>query len=274
MKIGIMGAMSEEVDMVKNEMTDQVETTIGGRTFVTGKLHGNDTTIVFSRWGKVASATTATLLIHNFNIDLVLFTGVAGAVDASLNIGDVVISNNLYQHDMDARPIFPKYHIPLTDTCVFQPGPKHLDQAEIATRNYLKNINDDIPNNILKKFSISNPKVKRGTIATGDQFIENSSAHPNMHLNKEVRADAVEMEGAAVAQVCEDFNKPYIIIRTISDKADHSATIDFQSFISEISNHYSRGIVKNFFGQLSKPELNAKPKLNEDCKFSAETEVL
>lgn len=272
MKIGIMGAMSEEIDMVKGEITGQVEKTIGGRTFVTGKLHGHDTTIVFSRWGKVASASTVTLLINTFNVDLVLFTGVAGAVDPDLNIGDVVIGNNLYQHDMDARPIFPKYHIPLTNTCIFQPGLQHLDQIEIATRNYLRNIHSDIPANTLEKFSISNPKVKQGTIASGDQFIEDSAAHPNMHLNKEIRADAVEMEGAAVAQICEDFDKPYIIIRTISDKSNHSATIDFQAFINEVSNHYSRGIVKYFFKQLSDSPANTEIGLTSTYEHTAKAE--
>ena len=103
-------------------------------------------------------------------------------------------------------------------------------------------------------------KVRRGTIATGDQFVENAAEHPNMNLTGEKKADAVEMEGAAVAQVCEDFNKPYVVIRTISDKADHSATIDFQAFISEVSNHYSRGIVKNFFNELSNSVLNTEKK--------------
>jgi adenosylhomocysteine nucleosidase len=250
MKIGIIGAMPQEVELVRREMINPKEQLIGGRTFITGSLYGQETTLVFSRWGKVAAAITATTLINQFNVDFVLFTGVAGAVSADLNIGDVVISDNLYQHDLDARPIFPQYQIPLTDIQLFKPLKNHTSLAKTAATNYLNKITEDISECVLNKFSIANPKAIKGTIATGDQFIENAATHPNMLFSPDQKADAVEMEGASVAQVCQDFGKHYVVIRTISDKADHSATVDFQAFISEVSNHYSRGIVKHFFEQL------------------------
>lgn len=250
MKIGIMGAMIQEVELIKATMEIENEETIAGRVFISGKLEGFDTVLVFSRWGKVASSSTATTLFNRYNIDFLLFTGVAGAVDSTLNIGDVVIGEKLYQHDMDATPLFPKFHIPLTTEAMFFPKGNHVLMAEIAANAYIKTIHSDLDPIKLKQFSMSSPKVVRGTIATGDQFVKDMETHKGMNISETERAHAVEMEGAAVAQVCEEYHKPYIIVRTISDKADHSATIDFLAFIENISNHYSKGIVSEFLSQL------------------------
>lgn len=250
MKIGIMGAMPQEVELVKSAMEIEKVDTIGGRNFVSGTLHGFETVLVFSRWGKVASASTATTLFNVYNVDFLLFTGVAGAVDPILNIGDIVIGNKLYQHDMDASPLFPKFHIPLTETMTFSPTDENVANGEAAARKYVSNIETHISRTTLNQFSIFNPKVMAGTIASGDQFVTNTLTHASMHLNADEKAHAVEMEGAAVAQVCEDYKKPYLIIRTISDKADHSASIDFGAFIENVSNHYSSGIVFEFLEAL------------------------
>ena len=114
MPIGILGAMPEEVDIIKEDMTDVVTDKIASREYFTGILYDIETTLVFSRWGKVASAIAATTLITKYNVDRIIFVGVAGAIDDKLNIGDVVIGNQLYQHDMDARPLFNQFEIPLT----------------------------------------------------------------------------------------------------------------------------------------------------------------
>jgi len=250
MKIGIMGAMPQEVDLIKSTMNIEKEEVHGGRTFVSGIFNGFETVVVFSRWGKVASASTATTLLNIYNVDFILFTGVAGAVDPILNIGDIVIGNKLYQHDMDARPIFPKYQIPLTETKTFLPSDNYIEHGKNAASTYVDKINSHIPQDTLSNFSIFSPKVIRGTIASGDQFVTNTATHNGMNLNEDERAHAVEMEGAAVAQICEDYKVPYLIIRTISDKADHSATIDFTAFIENVSNHYSKGIVCEFLNSL------------------------
>lgn len=246
-----MGAMPQEVDLVKAEMDIKMEEIIGGRTFISGNLHGFDTVLVFSRWGKVASSSTATTLFNIYDIDFLLFTGVAGAVDPGLNVGDIVIGDKLYQHDMDARPLFPQFHIPLTDTLTFSPKEEHLAQAEEAINKYISNISN-IPQDTLHQFLILSPKVMRGTIATGDQFVMNTQTHEGMNLSSNEKAQVVEMEGAAVAQICEEYNKPYLIIRTISDKADNSADVDFAAFVGNISNHYSSGIVYQFLSILRK----------------------
>lgn len=253
MKIGIMGAMIEEVAYIKQAMKiDKVETH-AGREFCCGSLDNYPFEIVtvLSQCGKVASACTASLLLEKYDIDFVIFTGVAGAADNSLNIGDVVIGNMLFQHDLSAEPFSPKFCVPLTNKSEFKPEQKYIEIAKTATENYLKNLAQDIGESNIQKFKLTHPKAVVASIATGDQFISDAANNKNMHFDQNKNAYAVEMEGAAVAQVCEDFNIPYIVIRTISDKADHSAIIDFQDFIDHVSNHYSLGVVRGFLQQLN-----------------------
>lgn len=249
MTIGILGAMIEEVQILKDKMENVVVKTIADREYYLGKLYGVDTVLVFSRWGKVASASTVTSLINIFGAELIIFTGVAGAVAAELNVGDVVISEGLYQHDMDARPIFSRHQIPLTETVIFKPESSLVDNAYASAQHFVNDIHKLIPEKTLSKFSIKSPHAYRGIIASGDQFITNASEHKALQLeNHEVLA--VEMEGAAIAQVCQEHAIPYIVIRTISDKADHSADIDFQAFVTEIAPHYADGIIEGIYSQL------------------------
>ena len=246
--LGIMGAMEEEVLLIKNAMEITDEKKIADRIYYSGRLHDTNITLVFSRWGKVASASTATTLINTFGANFILFTGVAGAVDKTLNIGDIVIGESLYQHDMDARPIFPKFQIPLTENKLFKPRKEDIEKISAASNNFISNINNEIDKNTLIKFSVFKPKVCIGTIASGDQFVSNAATHENLKIESE-KVLAVEMEGAAVAQVCQEHQVPYIVIRTISDKADHSASVDFKAFVKEVASHYSSGIVGKFLGK-------------------------
>lgn len=243
-----MGAMPEEVAYIKQAMVVTQVKNRAGREFFCGSLDGNahEIVVVLSQCGKVAAACTATVLLDKFNVDFIIFTGVAGAADSSLNIGDVVIGDMLYQHDLDAEPFSPKFCVPLTAQSEFRPDNKYVQLAKSAADKYLQTIQQDIHKTILEKFDLNNPKAVIGAIATGDQFISDAATNKNMHFSASKNAYAVEMEGAAVAQVCEAFNRPYIVIRTISDKADHSAPVDFQDFINHVSNHYSLGIVRGF----------------------------
>ena len=113
MPIGIMSAMREEIETLIQEIEVSEKVIKGMRSYYKGKLWGKEVVLVFSRWGKVASATTATHLITDFNVDEILFTGVAGAVNDALEIGDVVIGDALYQHDMDASPLLEPFEVPL-----------------------------------------------------------------------------------------------------------------------------------------------------------------
>lgn len=242
-KIGIMGAMAQEVAHLKKSMIIASEETIAGRIYYSGTLIDAEIVLAFSHWGKVAAASTATTLINKFNVDAIIFTGVAGAVSEKLNIGDVVIGTGVYQHDMDARPFFEQFQIPLTNNIVFKLDLNGIDKATKASEFFLSTINHHIDSNKLTKFFISNPKVYTGIIASGDRFIADTLTHGNLKLPSE-NVLAVEMEGAAVAQVCNDYNIPFTVIRTISDKADHTASIDCLSFMNEIAGEYSAGIVQ------------------------------
>lgn len=247
LKIGLLGAMEEEVSAIKDKMMIEEEIIIAGRTYYIGRIDHLDVVLSFSRWGKVASASTATTLINVFNVDFILFTGVAGAVSESLNIGDIVIANGLYQHDMDARPFFDQFQIPLTEGCLFKPNITHIKQAKIAAENMLARIGSLINEDVLASFDIVNPLIHIGIIASGDQFIVNAHLHQNLYFTQgESRTLAVEMEGAAIAQVCEEYKIPYMIIRTISDKATRSAAIDFQRFIKQVASLYSVALVEDF----------------------------
>ncbi len=247
LKIGILSAMLEEVSSIIEMMIVDRETTIAGRVYSEGRINDKEVVVVFSRWGKVAAASTTTTLINIFEVDFVLFTGVAGAVDDHLNIGDIVIGNGLYQHDMDARPFFDQFQIPLTTTIIFEPNIADVDKAKRASERFIDNIDSIFIGGLLKKYSISKPLVHTGLIASGDKFISDPKSHSDLRFsNKENKTLAVEMEGASVAQVCEENNIPYVVIRVISDKADHSAVIDFQAFISGVAKKYSSEIVKEY----------------------------
>lgn len=246
MKIGIMGAMPQEVDTILSHMSNTESFDIGSRTYHTGRMGNHDVVLVFSRWGKVASSITATTLISEFKIDQLIFTGVAGAASADLNIGDIVISSQLYQHDMDARPLMPRHEIPLTGITFFRADAALMRRAQSATRGLLATLSQKIPTEELEAFNITSPKCVLGTIATGDQFIGDVARTSALLADRpEIAAAtvAVEMEGAAVAQVCSDHRVPFVVIRTISDKADHQSVIDFPRFIEKIARHYSEHIV-------------------------------
>ena len=249
--IGIMGAMPEEIDGVVALLSNCVAISMGKRTYFSGQLNGVETVVVFSRWGKVAAATTVTTLIHEFNITELLFTGVAGAIHSDLKIGDVVLGKRLIQHDMDARPLMNQYEIPLLSKVYLETDLAHLDLASKAIQAVFENksLHSVIEEIDLAAFNILQPKLFIGDIASGDQFFSNNEQKQN--LNSQLpNVLCVEMEGAAVAQVCYEYEIPFSIIRTISDVADDTAHIDFPSFIKKISSKYAAEIIKNIFNQM------------------------
>lgn len=248
--IGIMGAMPEEIEGVVALLSNCVAVSMGKRTYFSGQINGIDTVVVFSRWGKVAAATTVTTLIHEFKISELLFTGVAGAISDNLKIGDIVLGKRLIQHDMDARPLMPQYEIPLLSQTYFESDTILLNSATKAINAVFENnsLHAIIGEEELMEFNISQPKLVIGDIASGDQFF--SSKEQKHALNSQLpNILCVEMEGAAVAQVCYEYEVPFCIIRTISDTADDQSHIDFPSFIKKISSKYASEIIKNIFKQ-------------------------
>jgi len=235
--------MPQEIDSVLNAMTQVELSTFGKRTFYKGLLFDKPVVLAFSNWGKVAAATTATQLINTFKIENLLFTGVAGALKEHLNIGDVVIGTHLYQHDMDARPLFKQFEIPIINKTVFETDTALTSQLFKASNSFLSDTRLD--STLLKRFNIANPKSYKGGIASGDQFISSQTKIKELSTNLP-NVLCVEMEGAAVAQVCYDYKVPFAIMRTISDKAKGNAHIDFQKFAENIASTYALGILKNF----------------------------
>lgn len=248
--IGIMGAMPEEINSITELLTEEQEVQIGGRTYYTGLLNGIETVVVFSRWGKVAAATTVTTLILEFKITQLLFTGVAGAVHSDLKIGDIVIGKRFFQHDMDGRPLMKQFEIPLLGITYLECREKNIRFAEEIVSDLFskKHLAQVISNNELNRFGIGNPKLFVGDIASGDKFFSNTE-DKNSLTQLLPTVLCVEMEGAAVAQACYEYAIPFTIIRTISDTADENAAIDFPSFIRHISSKYSLEIVKLFYEQ-------------------------
>lgn len=252
MKLGLMSAIPEEISVILNDMALIKAITLGGRCYYQGVLHGIDTVIVFSNMGKVAAAITATTLITTFKVDAICFTGVAGAVDMGLNIGDVVIAEQLYQHDLDARPLASRYEIPGT-------GKSFLPADLTLTGHVVKAVNTFFDKILvtavspasIHAYALNDAKAVLGIVASGDQFMTDS-AHLK-RLKQEVPGlCAVEMEGAAVAQVCTDYKLPFAVLRIISDSANHTAAIDFQSFIQDVAGQYARAIIATTWQQLAK----------------------
>lgn len=244
--IGIMGAIPEEINGVVSLLSNKKEQKIGKRTYYTGEINQQKVVVVFSRIGKVAAATTVSTLILEFKISELIFTGVAGAIHSSLKIGDIVLGESLIQHDMNAQPLFPAYEIPLLNKAYFKTDSDKIDTATSTILEILEqqNLYDVITEDDLKKFNIHNPQLHVGLIGSGDLFFSTNAQKEKLQ-EKLPELLCVEMEGAAVAQVCYEFGIPYTIIRTISDEADDHSTVDFNSFIEKISNAYSIEIIKN-----------------------------
>ena len=246
-----MGAMPEEISEVVQLLVDRQECSMGKRTYYTGTIQGINAVIVFSRWGKTAAAATVSALIHEFKITDLIFTGVAGGIDPSLSIGDIVIAKQLVQHDMDARPLKPRHEIPLLGKTFFESDKYSFDMAVSAVKEMLENkhLHELIPNEELKHFGIEQPKLFTGDIASGDKFFADSNDTNQLAADLPATL-CVEMEGAAVAQVCYEYNIPFTVIRTISDTADHKSAIDFPAFIKSVSSKYSLQIIRNIFSKL------------------------
>ena len=240
--IGILGAMPQEIDEVKALLTEKTIVKIANREFVVGKIGAIRCVVAFSKWGKVAATITATLLVQEFGVTDLFFIGTAGALAEGLRVGDIVISKRLVQHDLDARPMISRFELPLLNRVYVGSDPELTELAGNAVANLLgKGVEQMVGEEAVREFSLA-PKLYFGDIASGDQFI-NSNEKRQEILGLLPDVLCVEMEGAAVAQVCLEFNIPFTVIRTISDTADHNARVDFGKFIVEVANAYSRAIV-------------------------------
>ncbi|WP_426391234.1 5'-methylthioadenosine/adenosylhomocysteine nucleosidase [Variovorax sp. R-27] len=240
--IAIVAAMHEELSALLAQMPDEQRVRIAGRDFWVGHLHGQPVVAVLSRIGKVAAAVTATMLLERFAVGAIVFTGVAGGLAPSVNVGDVVVARQLLQHDLDASPIFPKYEVPLLGLSRFTADAAISDAlagvAEVTLRDPLALVGQEA----VDEFGLQSPKVHRGLLVSGDRFVSTAAESEALRLSLP-DALAVEMEGAAVAQVCHDYGVPFAAMRTISDRADDEAHGDFARFVAEVASRYSLALV-------------------------------
>lgn len=219
---------------------------IGMRDYYIGRIDRQDVVIVLARVGKVAAAATTVTLIRDFGVDAVVMTGLAGGVAPDVAVGDVVVANRLLQHDLDGRPFWPQYQVPLLDTAEFASDPAlsaHL--ATAALRFVEEDFAIRFDGAARARFRLKKPTLHRGLIVSGDRFIGDSGAVSQLRADLPA-ALCVEMEGAAVAQICHEYGVPCAIMRTISDRADDNAHLDFATFLREVASVYSDGIIRHF----------------------------
>jgi adenosylhomocysteine nucleosidase len=248
--LAIVSALPEEISLVVEQLAGARTRDFGRRTFHSGAFHGVDTVAVFSGWGKVAAAATVTQLVAAFPITRLVFSGVAGAVQHGLSIGDVVIATGLIQHDMDASPIFPRYEVPLLGKFLFEPDAELRERLLSAARGFVTHdLHAQLSAHEVDFFRIRSPKVTGGVVASGDKCFASAAAVAGLRDRLPLVA-CVEMEGAAVAQVCEEYGTPFGVIRTLSDSADENSPQDFPRFAREIARHYSAGILGRLVREL------------------------
>jgi adenosylhomocysteine nucleosidase len=245
-RLGIISALPEEQEGLVQAMEGPAKLMHGMREYSVGQLWGIDAVCVLSRIGKVAASMTATMLVEKFGVTHILFTGVAGSGDAGVQVGDIVIGESLVQHDMDASPLFPRWEVPLTGQARFQSDSFLSAQLTRAACDFVaSDLLEVIGEDDRRDFRLHQPTVHHGLIASGDQFVSSrdhigllNTAHPGLL--------AVEMEGAAVAQVCFELDVPFAVIRTISDNANEDAATDFMRFVKSVAARYAFHIVRRF----------------------------
>lgn len=220
--VGIIGAMEVEVERLKKDMVVKREIKKAGMEFCEGVLMGQPAVVVRSGIGKVNAAVCTQILVDEFKVDVVINTGIAGSLNAQIDIGDIVISTDVLHHDMDAVNFgYEPGQIPQMDVFSFAADEDLANQAERVCRE----VNPDI-------------NVFRGRVVSGDQFIADRAVKDR--ITDQFHGFCTEMEGAAIAQASYLNSVPFVVIRAISDKADDSATEDYPTFEKKAVEHSVR----------------------------------
>ena len=223
MQIAIMCAMKEEIQPLLEFFKDYETEDYAGNNYYKVKYKDTDIILAYSKIGKVFSTLTATTMLQHFGCHTLLFSGVAGAINPNLQIGDLIVASKLTQHDLDITAFgHPFGFVP--EGTVFVNSTPHLLQTakNVALKNEIN--------------------LKVGTIATGDQFVADNKRRE--WIEKHFDADALEMEGASVAVVCDAMKIPFLILRAISDSADTDANFDFDEFLIKSSKKSADFLVK------------------------------
>lgn len=224
MTIGIIGAMDEEIELLKKEMTVTNENTIAGCTFINGVLEGKDVVLTKSGIGKVNAAMAASILHERFHPSVVINTGSAGGFAKDLEVGDIVISTEVVHHDVDVTAFSYEYGQVPGLPAAFEADSRLVELAYQAAGNR------------------PGTKAKKGMIATGDIFMQEEaridfarSTFPNMI--------AAEMEAAAIAQVCHRYGIPFVVTRALSDIAGKDSSVSFDEFLKKAAENAAKIII-------------------------------
>lgn len=245
-RLGIISALQQEQSGLVEHMQAPIVSHRGMREYVSGTLWGREVVCVLSRMGKVAAAATTTTLIERFGVTEILFTGVAGGTASGVKIGDLVVADQLIQHDMDARPLFPRWEVPLTLLAHFPSDAGMSARLAQACEEFLEHdLRHVVDNTKRERFQLAAPRLHRGLIASADEFVHGPERAGQLNALLPGLL-AVEMEGAAVAQVCFEFGIPFAVVRTISDEANAQSAVDFLRFIDEIASKYALHLVRRF----------------------------
>jgi len=223
MNIAIMGAMPEEIAPLLEKVGKYTMTEFAGNKYYQADYAGHKLVIAYSKIGKVFSTLTATTMLQKFGAELLLFSGVAGAINPQLKIGDLIAATKLCQHDLDITAFGHPHG--------YVPEGKQFIEADAGLVAKAKEVALEM-----------NLDLVEGTIATGDQFVADSER--NKWIGETFQADALEMEGASVACVCDAMNVPFFILRAISDAADMDASFSFDEFLESSAIESANFVIK------------------------------
>jgi adenosylhomocysteine nucleosidase len=222
-RTGIIAAMESEIRDLSSSLDNERTERIAGREIHYGHLEGHPVALVLCGCGKVNAALSATLLAGHAKVDKILVTGVSGGLAEGLKVGDVVIGNSFVQHDMDTRPLFPLHEIPFEGFSTIDADDDLCRLLAEAARTMLATA---------RPTGLETANVFEGLVVSGDQFLSSNEARSRV-LESLPKACAVDMESAAIAQVCRAAGLPLGVMRVISDSADGSAHIDFAEFVEK-----------------------------------------
>jgi adenosylhomocysteine nucleosidase len=225
MKIAIIGAMEEEVTLLRDHIENKQVTTVAGYEFTSGTINGAEVILLKSGIGKVNAAMSTTILLEKYNPDVVINTGSAGGFNPALNVGDAVISSEVRHHDVDVTAFGYEYGQVPQLPAAFKADENLISIAETAAKE------------------ISDIQVVKGLIATGDSFMHDPE-RVEFVRGKFTDLQAVEMEAAAIAQVAYQFQTPFVIIRSLSDIAGKESNVSFEQFLDKAAVNSANLVMK------------------------------
>lgn len=240
MAIGIICAIPPELTYLRGRLRDTGRTTVAEIAFDSGQLDGQPVVLVASGMGKVNMGLVATLLADRFGCSAIVFTGVAGGLDPRLRIGDIVIADRVVQHDFgltmnEQLHTYQPGHIPFinrTERLGYEPDPELLERVKRRLAGLTLPALSNFPSDG------GPPRITYGTVLTGDQYLHCEPTRIRLH--NDLGGVAVDMESGALAQVCESFGVPWLVIRGLSDLAGTDSGLDFQRFLQDVAGRSAR----------------------------------